>query len=544
MASSPQESHDDGRAGCLQYRPPDGACVPFSLVEEYKESRACRGAKGQKAAQESADAAGDAAGEQARHPQAKNSKQRDLDLLFEAQEREKRAAQLRNARLVSLIQLRQHGGIRQEARAQEEIRWLKAELDRVVCSSAESTAAALAEVAGRGWSAPPPPPPSQQRLVEDRDRGTPACPDEGGSGAGPAVIAGMRRVNAAIQEGISKLHANIERQSECDKMNLVRHYRVRMHELAKDLAAEQRANYLGAQEWIDRNDHLHDEFGVATSTLAAVTDGNVALKTENRRLRVQHKEQEQERSQLVRNVATQKLEHARLLRQVSALEQEALGLTARRSDEAASQPLVGTRAAVRLITDGREKTGVQEVPPLNASEEARYVALIAKQKALLERERRELVMLRGRHNAVLQERTETEVFLRQCVNDVRGEISQATGRGCAVSPDDPSSSAGVSSFTSAGRGELLELLFSKERVLSLLHAKAFPFKPPPPSVSSTTDLHTHTRSGTPLAQSAQLDLAQLWQKWQDWAGPSRAQGHASSMPQVEQPCRRILPPLQ
>ena len=135
--------------------------------------------------------------------------------------------------------------------------------------------------------------------------------------------------------------------------------------------------------------------------------------------------------------------------------------------------------------------------------------MIRRLKRLLETERKNLRQVRSQYAAELQNRTELEIFLHQCIEDVKHDIARRrsqllAGGACsglrgtpllciarrsplgvcaaatamalrsgkatfppvagAAKPDD----LGLSSFTAADRERVMELLLSQERVISLL----------------------------------------------------------------------------
>ena len=94
--------------------------------------------------------------------------------------------------------------------------------------------------------------------------------------------------------------------------------------------------------------------------------------------------------------------------------------------------------------------------------------------------------------AELHQRTELEVFLRQCVEDVRLDIARkrtdvltqphtssplSTGRGTGRDGGESGDADGgisLADFSTADREKVLELLLSQERVINLLYSKTFP----------------------------------------------------------------------
>jgi len=88
---------------------------------------------------------------------------------------------------------------------------------------------------------------------------------------------------------------------------------------------------------------------------------------------------------------------------------------------------------------------------------------IIKLRKLLEHERRNLKMVRNAHLSALAERTELEVFLKQCIEDVKQELSKH------------SMSRQISgAMTAHDRQRVIDILLSKERVLQLLYEKTSP----------------------------------------------------------------------
>ena len=103
-------------------------------------------------------------------------------------------------------------------------------------------------------------------------------------------------------------------------------------------------------------------------------------------------------------------------------------------------------------------------------------------RGLLTVEKKNLQAVRANYAAEIQSRTELETLLRQCMDDVRKEISSLSPRhnGTTIpSSHAPSVSASLlplsfSCFQKCDRERTLELLLSKERVLHLLGANTSP----------------------------------------------------------------------
>ena len=382
-----------------------------------------------------------------------NAKQRDIDLLFEAQEKERRGMEMHNQRLRQLIELRQNSTKRAEGKAEAEITRLKLRLSDSTTKDVSSATSMQA----------------------------------------------MRAVNQQIQTKISHLHKTIELQAEHDKMNLVRQYRVKMHELRKELNDELQTNYRGSQEWIDRNNILTAEYDRATEALESVSQGNIRLAHENKELKILFKKQEEERQSIIKQVTAARRENRRLKEQVTVLEAEGIALTQKghQQDTFISSPR----------TDSMETKDM--------GQESRYLELINRAKRQVEQERRTLKQVRANHIDLLQERTEAEVFLRQCLQDVRRDISAASASH-SVTLQERVPATALEEYTAEHRASLLELLFSKERILALLYGKAFPFKAQEDTDRALLRAGTKVEAESALQKTTEMDIDQLWSQWQSW----------------------------
>lgn len=119
---------------------------------------------------------------------------------------------------------------------------------------------------------------------------------------------------------------------------------------------------------------------------------------------------------------------------------------------------------------------------ISATSNEKYKDTKERLRGLLIVEKKNLQAVRANYAAEIQSRTELESLLRQCMDDVRKEISLLSPR-----PNDttmssshaPSVSASLlplsfSCFQKCDRARTLELLLSQERVLHLLGANTFP----------------------------------------------------------------------
>ena len=121
----------------------------------------------------------------------------------------------------------------------------------------------------------------------------------------------------------------------------------------------------------------------------------------------------------------------------------------------------------------------------------RYKEVIKRLKRLLEAERRNLRTVREAYADDMQQKTELELFLKECIEDVSAEILLKTKK-----RNDPTTKFDVvpeknyTEFNAPDRARVMELLLSQERVIALLYAKTFPISNEDSSPSIETMLET------------------------------------------------------
>ena len=112
---------------------------------------------------------------------------------------------------------------------------------------------------------------------------------------------------------------------------------------------------------------------------------------------------------------------------------------------------------------------IKELTLQQAESEERYKEVVSRLKRLLDVERRNLQAVRAAHAKDMQSRTELELLLRACVDDVRKEVGALRGKGANAA-----AGVGVDELGPKERERVLELLLSQERVVSLLYERTFP----------------------------------------------------------------------
>jgi hypothetical protein len=324
------------------------------------------------------------------------------------------------------------------------------------------------------------------------------------------MMAHLRDMNTAIQEGAAKLRSTIDQQSEAERMALIRTYRVRMREVKQQLQAQEAMNLDGASAWINRYNILDADREAAEVGLKMLESRNKLLQADNSELKIMQKHQEEQRKLLTTKIAVVRRENARLKEQTSRVEAE---IAASKQTALTPTRLVQSRGSSRGST--RPWTMTQEMQNNDA---------LAKLRRVLDDMRRTLRSVRSSHVELIQERTELEMFLRQCMEDVRRDIYRFTVVNTVarnVKEDHAEERMMMQEYGVKDRQRLIEILNSKLHVLSVMHSRMFPNKigeapvdvlaPSPPR-----DANPGGDVSKAVAVAAMRDMDTLWSRWKEW----------------------------
>ena len=273
---------------------------------------------------------------------------------------------------------------------------------------------------------------------------------------------------------------------------MLRAFRARLFDVQTELEKEKSKKEDGAGAWIERSRKLEAEVEWAKEVADRLERVNQTLMTDNSRLKSQFASQEEDRNFLIVQLVNVKKENAQLKAEYSAIESEnaALQVQMKKMEDDIATNMANRHGNSKMMGGGAD--GV------NLANDERYKEINARLRRLLSDERRALTHVRANYAQELRSRTEMEMLLRQCVDDVRKEIAlktvnmsmgvprsnsrQATGTAAAAGTPG-AATVPVAAFSTTDRERTLELLLSQERVISLIYAKTFPISGAPSSSS-------------------------------------------------------------
>jgi len=306
-----------------------------------------------------------------------------------------------------------------------------------------------------------------------------------------SVISNMHQSVVAGLECIQNNTAKILQDQEKD---LMRAFRSRLQEVSKDLEAQRSRKGEDSTQLLQRHRRVVSELHEAQELASTFDKKNQQLVAENQKLQEKLRTREDDRQALLREVVLSKKEVARLKAQVKEGPGSGGGDSSTESGQAAKEDEAAKPMQRAISQKQIDQARLQQTRNRQYEAEVNYRETIQKLKRVVEAERRTVRALKQQQTEMLQQRTELEVLLRQCLDDVKCEItrhrlqdSQDSGMQLPGA-DRPVTEMSVHELTSQDRERVLELLLSQQRVVQLLYSKAFTTSSPqvenPPNSSS------------------------------------------------------------
>lgn len=299
-----------------------------------------------------------------------------------------------------------------------------------------------------------------------------------------AVIGNMHKL---VVSGVECIQSNTAKILQDQERDLMRAFRARLQEVSKDLEAQRSRKGEHSSELQARHRRVVAELLQAQDLAQTFDKKNRDLMTENAKLLEKLRTREDDRQALLRELVLCRKEAARLKAQCR--EGDGASGLAPPSDHAPSAEQSKKPAFSQKQIDQARK---QQTKNQQYEREVQYREAVLRLKRMVEAERKSIRSLRQQTAETLQQRTELEALLRQCLDDVKAEIMRhrlenelKDGPGLPV-PGQTLAAMSISELSPQDRERVLELLLSQQRVVQLLYSKTFPNKLP----SATEDPST------------------------------------------------------
>lgn len=304
----------------------------------------------------------------------------------------------------------------------------------------------------------------------------------------PEQLKEIRVLHGQVLENIEKVQGRTVKILKEQEKDLLRAFRARLFDVQAELVKEKNKSDEGSSQWIEKVRQLEKELEWTREMADRLERVNQGLTKDNARLATRCKTQEDDRELLVKRLVTAKKEAARFEQELEKVKNELDTEKTKRPYTSSSYNDGFNNSMNSAMMGAGGANGANGEAPNDASinymAEAKYKSVIKRLKRLLEQERRNVRSLKQQYADELQARTELEIFLRKCIDDVKNEISERRGElleskgiyrtplntdGSVLSPD-----IKLADFTPGDRQRVMELLLSQERVIGILYDKVFP----------------------------------------------------------------------
>lgn len=228
----------------------------------------------------------------------------------------------------------------------------------------------------------------------------------------------LKSMHSQILSNVELVQDRTARILQEQESDLLRAFRARLFDVQSELEKEKNKKDDGAAAWIERSRQLEAEVEWAKEVADRLERVNQTLLQENNRLKSQFTSQEEDRNFLIKQLVAVKKDNARLRAEYTELESE--------SEKMKEQVLVLQQQLESSLQGNTPAGKPSGAVPSGAHQknDADDRKLNVRLQRLLAEERKALQQVRQNYASELKVRTDMEMLLRQCVEDVRKEIAR------------------------------------------------------------------------------------------------------------------------
>jgi len=287
----------------------------------------------------------------------------------------------------------------------------------------------------------------------------------------------IKSMQMAVVSGLECIQNNTAKILQDQEKELVRAFRAELHEVQKELETRSRK---GDQdnELVAKNKRLVEDLHEAHGLLHDCDRRNQTIEKEKKKLEEKQKNLEDDSKFLFQELMIERKKVSRLKAQCRQAGVDGASAEPPVNREAETTPVRRRSFSQKQI----DQTRLQQTHNKTYEREVAYRDAVQKLKRMVEAERRTVHSLKQQQADMMKQRTELEVLLRQCLDDVKAEIlrhrMEAEQKDGSTTAAPPVNSMSVHELTAQDRERVLELLLSQQRVVQLLYSKTFPQQPP------------------------------------------------------------------
>lgn len=255
------------------------------------------------------------------------------------------------------------------------------------------------------------------------------------------------KLHQVILENVGSIQKKTSQILAEQEKDIRRQFDSKKNEVNRDIELERKKKLEGVGNYAEKESQLTRELELMKNSMKLIVSKNELLKEENKKIEKEFQSQQKDRDALFKEIVALKKENATISEEIAKYkESQYESFLPQRSISNSSMP------------------GIFQKRDLKVEDTSRYEFIIQRLKKILETERKNLKNVRNAYARELQNKTELEQILRQCVDEVKSEITQGM----------PEYKKKNLVLSAQDREKIIELMLSQERVLSLLYEKTLP----------------------------------------------------------------------
>ena len=255
------------------------------------------------------------------------------------------------------------------------------------------------------------------------------------------------KLHHVILENVGSIQKKTSQILAEQEKDIRRQFDSKKNEVNRDIELERKKKLEGVGNYAEKESQLTRELELMKNSMKLIVSKNNLLKDENVKIEKEFQSQQKDRDALFKEIVNLKKENAMLSEEIAKIK------------ESQYEPFLPQRSI-----SNASMVGTFQKNNLKVEDTSRYEFIIQRLKKILETERKNLKNVRNAYARELQNKTELEQILRQCVDEVKSDLTQGMSdykkKNLVLSAQD--------------REKIIELMLSQERVLSLLYEKTLP----------------------------------------------------------------------
>jgi hypothetical protein len=290
------------------------------------------------------------------------------------------------------------------------------------------------------------------------------------------------QMHKTVIMGLDQIQSKTAQVLQDQEKDLMKAFRGRLQEVSKELEATRKGKGEAGTELQMRHLRVKAELKEAQDLAQNFDKKNQQLDADNKKLMEKLRTREDDRQCLLRELVISKKENARLKAQVK----DAAVTCSTRGDEEDKMGKHASDSNRQFNPRQRDPAKILQTSNRQYEREVRYRDAVAKLKKMVDAEKKIGRSIRQQMADLVAERTEIEVLLRQCLDDVKAEVARHRMESDDKMPgvsgvDTPITAMSVHELTTQDRERVQELLLSQQRVVQLVYSKTFPYQTPSPA---------------------------------------------------------------